>query len=137
VIILLTFKLQGHSNLLTFRLKDQIEPAASFGLHEDVARFRQGGCGVHCVIVRDRHLPFSGLFKSTKKRHELKSFAPGSLAPPSSAPEVINPDLLFATTDGRLGVIGELTPAAARTMDELQRNMDRYWKGPGGISWKT
>jgi len=33
---------QGYSNLLTFRLKEQIESAATFGLHEDVARFRPG-----------------------------------------------------------------------------------------------
>ena len=62
---------------------------------------------------------------------------PGSFAPPSSAPEVINPELLFATADGRLGIIGELTPGAAKTMDDLQRNMDKYHKGPGGITWKT
>jgi DNA damage-binding protein 1 len=136
VIIVLTCKLQGHSNLLTFRLKDQIEPAASFGLHEDVARFRPGGWA-----ARSSHTPtlfhLLAPVQSVNQRDELILFPSGSLAPPSSAPEVINPDLLFATTDGRLGVIGELTPAAARTMDELQRNMDRYWKGPGGISWKT
>lgn len=91
----------GYSNLLTFRLRDTIETAASFGLHEDVVRFRKG-----------------------------------SLAPPASAPDVIAPDLLFATTDGRLGIIGELTPAATRTLDDLQRNMDKYYKGPGGVSWK-
>lgn len=93
---------QGYSNLLTFRLKESIETAASFGLHEDVVRLRQG-----------------------------------SLAPPTSALEVINPDLLFATTDGRLGIIGELTTGAAKTLDDLQRNMNKYYKGPGGIAWET
>jgi DNA damage-binding protein 1 len=92
--------LQGHSNLLTFRLNETIETAASFGLHEDVVRFR-----------------------------------PGSLAPPLSAQDVLAPDLLFATTEGRLGMIGELTSAAARTMDDLQRNMARLIKGPG-IEWQ-
>ena len=33
---------QGHSNLLTFRVDDSLESAASFGLKEDVARFRRG-----------------------------------------------------------------------------------------------
>jgi DNA damage-binding protein 1 len=61
----------------------------------------------------------------------------GSFAPKSSAPEVIHPDLIYATTDGRLGMIGELTPGATKTMDDLQRNMDKYYKGPGGISWKA
>lgn len=91
----------GYSNLLTFRLPESIETAASFGLHEDVVRFRKG-----------------------------------SLAPPASAPDMITPDLLFATADGRLGVIAELAPAVTRTLDDLQRNMDKYYKGPGGIAWK-
>ncbi|ORX37687.1 CPSF A subunit region-domain-containing protein [Kockovaella imperatae] len=92
----------GHSNLLTFRLDESLESAASFGLHEDVVRFRQG-----------------------------------SLVPPSSAPETMTPDLLFATADGRIGIIGELTTAASQTMNDLQRNMARYHKGPGGMDWKT
>ncbi|ORY34709.1 CPSF A subunit region-domain-containing protein [Naematelia encephala] len=92
----------GYTNLITLRLKEEIETAAHFGLHEDVARFR-----------------------------------PGSLVPPSSAGEVIIPELIFATTDGRLGVIGELSPTAASTLDDLQRNMDKFYKGPGGISWKA
>jgi DNA damage-binding protein 1 len=50
---------------------------------------------------------------------------------------VIRPDLLFATTDGRLGIVGELTAGSTRTFDDLQRNMDKYHKGPGGIGWKT
>jgi DNA damage-binding protein 1 len=32
-------------------------------------------------------------------------------------------------------MIGELTPSAAKTMDDLQRNMARLMKGPG-IEWK-
>ncbi|KAK8849708.1 hypothetical protein IAR55_005043 [Kwoniella newhampshirensis] len=91
----------GHSNIITFRLKEGIESAATFGLHEEVRRFQLG-----------------------------------SLAPPSSAPDVLAPDLLFATREGRLGIIGELTPSAAKTLDDLQRNLDRAWKGPGGIGWK-
>lgn len=46
------------------------------------------------------------------------------------------PDLIFATSEGRLGILGELAPSAARLLDDLQRNMDKYVKGPGGISWK-
>ncbi|WVQ95773.1 hypothetical protein IAU59_002872 [Kwoniella sp. CBS 9459] len=94
----------GHSNILTFRLKEGIESAATFGLREEVTRF-----------------------------------APGSLAPPSSAAEVIKPDLLFASRTGRIGMIGELTPSAAKTLDDLQRNLDRSssYKGPGGIGWKS
>ena len=94
--------LQGFSNVLTFRLRDRIEPAATFGLHEEVIRFQHG-----------------------------------SFAPPTSASEVINPDLVFATYDGRLGMIGELSDPAAKVLDDLQRNMDKYHKGPGGISWRT
>ena len=33
---------EGYSNLLTYRLKESIESAASFGLHEEISRFRQG-----------------------------------------------------------------------------------------------
>nr|WVH01967.1 DNA damage-binding protein 1 [Naematelia aurantialba] len=91
----------GYTNLITLRLRDEIETAAHFGLHEDIVRFR-----------------------------------PGSLVPPSSAAEAIKPELLFATTDGRLGVIGELSLVAANTLFDVQRNMDKYYKGPGGISWK-
>ena len=67
---------------------------------------------------------------------DVARFAPGSLAPASSAPELISPDVLFATVDGRIGIIGELTPPAAKTLDGLQRNMDKLHKGPGGIGWK-
>ncbi|WWD20338.1 hypothetical protein CI109_104814 [Kwoniella shandongensis] len=91
----------GHSNVLTFRLKEGIESAATFGLHEEITRFQ-----------------------------------PGSLAPPSSAPDVLVPDLLFATREGRLGIVGELKPSAAKTLDDLQRNLDRAWKGPGDIGWR-
>ncbi|OCF33570.1 hypothetical protein I316_04642 [Kwoniella heveanensis BCC8398] len=94
----------GHSNILTFRLKEGIESAATFGLREEVTRF-----------------------------------APGSLAPPSSAAEAIKPDLLFASRIGRIGVVGELTPSAAKVLDDLQRNLDRNssYRGPGGIGWKS
>lgn len=93
---------QGFSNVLTFRLKDRIESAATFGLHEEVIRFQHG-----------------------------------SFAPPTSASEIINPDLVFATYDGRLGMIGELSDTAAKVLDDLQRNMDKYHKGPGGVTWRT
>ncbi|WRT69742.1 uncharacterized protein IL334_006733 [Kwoniella shivajii] len=91
----------GYSSILTFRLKEGIESAAVFGLHEEITRF-----------------------------------VPGSLAPPTSASEVIIPDQLFATSIGRIGIIGELTSSAAKTLDDLQRNLDKSWKGPGGIGWK-
>lgn len=87
--------------MLTFRLRERIEPAATFGLHEDVVRFQRG-----------------------------------SFAPPTSAPEVIDPELVFATHDGRLGMIGELSDPAAKILDDLQRNMDKYHKGSGGIAWR-
>jgi DNA damage-binding protein 1 len=93
---------QDHANLLTFRLNDGIEPAATFGLHESVARLR-----------------------------------PGSLAPASSSPEVLRPDLIFATANGRLGMVGELGTSATRTLDDLQRNMNKYHKGPGGLDWRA
>ncbi|WWC95424.1 hypothetical protein V866_002287 [Kwoniella sp. B9012] len=91
----------GYSNILTFRLKEGIETAASFGLHEEIARF-----------------------------------VPGSLAPPTSSSDILIPNQLFATSTGRLGMIGELTPSATKTLDDLQRNLDKYWKGPGGVQWK-
>lgn len=67
---------------------------------------------------------------------DVAQFAQGSLAPASSAPELIAPDVLFATLDGRIGIIGELTPFAAKTLDGLQRNMDKLHKGPGRIGWR-
>lgn len=87
---------------MTFRLREQIEAGATFGLHEEITAFRQG-----------------------------------SFAPPTSAADIIAPDLLYATIDGRLGMIGELSPPAAKILDDLQRNMDKYQKGPGGVSWRT
>lgn len=92
---------QGSANILTFRLRDRVESAATFGLHEQVVKFSHG-----------------------------------SFAPPASAPEVIAPDLIYATTDGRLGMIGELSLPSAKILDDLQRNMDKYQKGPGGVSWR-
>ncbi|RXK37957.1 hypothetical protein M231_04743 [Tremella mesenterica] len=92
----------AHSNISTFRLREEIETAATFGLHEDISVFRRG-----------------------------------SLAPASSAEDVLSPEIIFATIDGRLGIVGELTPSAARTLDDLQRNMDRYIRGPGDIAWRS
>jgi DNA damage-binding protein 1 len=92
---------QGSSNILTFRLRDRIEPAATFGLHEQIVRF-----------------------------------TPGAFAPPASAPDIITPDLIYATIDGRLGMIGELSLPSAKILDDLQRNMDKFNKGPGGVSWR-
>jgi len=83
-------------------LNENIETAASFGLHEPISQFRQG-----------------------------------SLVPQSSAPDVMRPELLFGTVDGRLGVIGELTGGATATLNDLQRNMDKYHLGPGGVDWRT
>jgi DNA damage-binding protein 1 len=34
-------------------------------------------------------------------------------------------------------MIGELKVGATKTLDDLQRNMDKYYKGPGGIGWKS
>jgi DNA damage-binding protein 1 len=33
-------------------------------------------------------------------------------------------------------MIGELSDPAAKILDDLQRNLDKYYKGPGGISWR-
>ncbi|WWC92848.1 uncharacterized protein L201_007809 [Kwoniella dendrophila CBS 6074] len=92
----------GYSNILTFRLKEGIESAATFGLHEEVTRF-----------------------------------VPGSLAPPTSTSETLIPDQIFATATGRLGIIGELTSRSSKTLDDLQRNLDKYYKGPNGLGWKS
>jgi len=53
------------------------------------------------------------------------------------APDVLRPDLLFATANGRLGIVGELGASATRTLDDLQRNMGAHALGPGGLSWKS
>jgi len=49
----------------------------------------------------------------------------------------MKPELLYGTVDGRIGIIGELTSAATKTLVDLQRNMDKYYKGPGGTDWRT
>jgi DNA damage-binding protein 1 len=92
--------LQDNANVLTFRLKNGLEQAATFGLHEAVARMR-----------------------------------PGALA--STAPDVFRPDLLFATVSGRIGMLGELGLGAARTLGDLQRNMNGSVPGPGGLDWRS
>jgi DNA damage-binding protein 1 len=33
-------------------------------------------------------------------------------------------------------MIGELSLPSAKILDDLQRNMDKYQKGPGGVSWR-
>jgi DNA damage-binding protein 1 len=62
-------------------------------------------------------------------------FRPGAFA--STAPEVLRPDLVFATAAGRLGIIGELGASATRTLDDLQRNMNKTQIGPGGVTWRA
>lgn len=61
----------------------------------------------------------------------------GSLVPTTTAPEIIIPDVLFATREGRLGVIGELGIMSSRTLDDLQRNMSKMWRGPGEVGWSN
>lgn len=90
----------ANANLLTYRVGEDLTPAASFGLHEDVARFR-----------------------------------PGALA--ATHPDELRPDLLFATANGRLGVVGELGASATRTLSDLQRNMAKYKRGPGNVDWRA
>lgn len=55
----------------------------------------------------------------------------------SSAPDIIKAKLLFATANGRLGVVGKLGDSAAVTLQELQRNMNNSTKGPGNMDWKV
>lgn len=68
---------------------------------------------------------------------DIARLRPGSLVPLSAAPDVLRPDLLFATANGRLGIIGELGRSATRTLDDLQRNMNKYNKGPGNLDWRA
>lgn len=89
-----------NANLLTYRVGEDLVPAASFGLREDVARLRSG------ALV-------------------------------ASNPDELRPDLLFATSNGRLGMIGELGKSATRTLGDLQRNMNKYKKGPGNLDWRA
>lgn len=89
-----------HANILTYRVGEELVPAASFGMHEDVARFRSG------ALV-------------------------------ATYPDELRPDLLFATSNGRLGIIGELGKSATRTLSDLQRNMNKYMKGPGNLDWRA
>ncbi|GMK54981.1 hypothetical protein CspeluHIS016_0200370 [Cutaneotrichosporon spelunceum] len=89
----------GNANLLTYRVGESLTPAASFGLHEDVARFRTGALA-------------------------------------ATHPDELQADLLFATADGRLGMVGELGTSATRTLSDLQRNMAKYKRGPGNVEWR-
>jgi len=68
-------------------------------------------------------------------KEQFAKLIPGSLVPPTSAPNILTPELLFATQDGRLGVIGELGGEAGKMLDEVQRNLGRAIRGPGGIGW--
>ncbi|CAK9784030.1 hypothetical protein CC85DRAFT_281947 [Cutaneotrichosporon oleaginosum] len=52
-------------------------------------------------------------------------------------PKELRPDLLFATANGRLGVAGELSASATRTLSDLQRNMAKYKRGPGNVDWRA
>ncbi|BEJ16509.1 hypothetical protein CspHIS471_0511140 [Cutaneotrichosporon sp. HIS471] len=89
----------GNANLLTYRMGESLVPAASFGLHEDVTRFRTGALA-------------------------------------ATHPDELQADLLFATADGRLGIVGQLGDSATRTLSDLQRNMAKYKRGPGNVEWR-
>lgn len=66
----------------------------------------------------------------------MTEIQPGSLAPVSAEGDIIRSDLLCTMVNGRLGVIGELGKSSIRTLDDLQRNMNTLYKGPGGVEWK-
>lgn len=93
--------LKGNANLQTFYHEAGVTPHATFGLHESVARIRNG-----------------------------------SLVP-QSAPDTLQGDLMFATANGRFGVIGTLGKSATRTLQDLQRNLSKAVKGPGNLEWKV
>ncbi|WVQ78968.1 hypothetical protein IAT38_001060 [Cryptococcus sp. DSM 104549] len=105
-----------------------------------LGRVRDAGEG---VVIADGHSNLTtfrlqeGLERAATfgLHEEITRFQSGSLVPPSSARDVISPDLLFASREGRLGVIGQLTPFAARTLGELQRNLCKAWNGPGDVGW--
>ncbi|ODN74495.1 hypothetical protein L202_06876 [Cryptococcus amylolentus CBS 6039] len=107
-----------------------------------LGRVQDGGEG---IVIADSHANImtyrlsSALEKAATfgLHEEVSKFQSGSLVPSSSAPEVMTPDVLYTTRDGRLGVIGQLTDSAARTLDDLQRNMEREWKGPGEVGWRN
>lgn len=69
-------------------------------------------------------------------REDVTRLRRGSLVPMSPAPDIVQSHLLFATANGRLGVVGKLGKSATRTLQDLQRNMNKTLKGPGNLEWK-
>jgi DNA damage-binding protein 1 len=45
------------------------------------------------------------------------------------------PDVIFSTAAGRIGIIGELGAASTRILDDLQRNLEQFLKGPGDLDY--
>ena len=68
---------------------------------------------------------------------DVSAFERGSIVPPDSAADLIKPSIIFATEQGRIGIVGQLTSGATKTLSDLQRNMAAYHEGPGGVQWRT
>lgn len=93
---------------------------------------QQGYSNILTFRMQDRIVP-----AATFGLHEnIIHFDHGSFAPPTSAAETIVPNVLFATTDGRLGMIGELTDPAAKILTDLQRNLGKTYSAPGAELWQ-
>lgn len=58
------------------------------------------------------------------------------LVPDAVDPAIARPEVIFATSSGRVGIIADLyDPKVSNTLNELQRNLDSVVTGPA-MDWR-
>jgi DNA damage-binding protein 1 len=112
------FLRQTNYNLLTIRHEDnKFENSAGLALHETITKLQRGAFGdCRQCATQLNLLTVSGSLVSVQE----------SLC--------IQPELVFATSSGRLGIIGDLNEGEAKILRELQLNMESLVTGPE-IPW--
>lgn len=105
----------------------KLEQGGSLHLGEIVNRFTKG------------QQPLVGSSRSSLLgAHFHLLVAAGGLTPHQASPsDPATPNLILATSSGRLASILSLTPQASRILFDLQRNMARVLRGPGSVEFNA
>lgn len=68
--------------------------------------------------------------------HEtVTRFKRGALVPQATDSAIAKPELIFATSSGRIGIIADIGENESSILNELQRNMDSMVHGPK-MDWR-